>query len=527
MSTISAPGHCPEDTGHLLLGIDIGTTNCKVAIGTEDGRIIERDEMPFRLEFPRPGWVEIDPEGGWWKTLLSCLKKVSERSGGRLSAVRGITVSCTNALVCLDREGKPVRNAILQIDRRSMAEADAIRDVPGEDTIFRITGHRIAPGTFSLPTLLWIRNCEPEAFTGIDTILSPAGYVTFRLTGRRVMDRTRAATTLLYDIEANEWSETILQSLGLSSDLLPEILSSTAVAGELSAEAAALTGLSPGIPVLAGVMDSVAAAVGMGTTSPGEVGIILGTVGRVLWPMSRPSFDRRFLNVPLPESGRWIRIACANGTGLSVKWFTENLMESGTPAERLHELDASAAASPPGANGLLYLPYLAGERSPIWDPVARGVFFGLDVRHVRGDLARAVLEGTAFSIRDNLEILERESDVPSGIVRLSGGGARSPIWPHILASILSREIRIHPGEDTECRGAILLGAVGTGRETFSGAVARGKRLAGAERVVAENRDDSERYSEIFPKYRELYRHVRSLYRGVHDIPGVEETQGGA
>ena len=488
----------------LLLGIDIGTTHCKVAVGNRGGEIVQRAAFPCRLDTPRQGWVEVDPEIGWWRPLLLGLKRVLATAGIDGGAIRGLAVSCTNGLVCLDKAGRPVRNAIMQIDRRTAAISRAIEETIGREEIRRITGNRVAPGSCSAPSLLWIRSKEPARFEEVDLILSPSGYVVHRLTGRRVMDRTRAATTLFYDIREGTWSEKMIRSLEIPDRMLPPILSPDEVAGEVTREAARLTGLKAGTPVTAGVMDSIAAAIGAGTTIPGQIGIVLGTVGRVLWPLAGPAFDDRFLNIPLVAPDRWMGIACTNGTGLSVDWFTANLMNpGGSPDGRdpLEIFDSEASASPPGSRGLIYLPYLAGERSPIWNPHARGVFFGLDRGHTRGDLARSVMEGTAFSIRRNLEILESVTGTRSGTIWLSGGGSRSPVWPDIISSVLKRELRISARGDSECAGAILLAAVGAGLLDREEVLDRRSPETG--RRTSPALDLAELYDELFRRYTAL------------------------
>ncbi len=510
-----------ENDLDLYLGIDIGTTNCKVALGYGDGQIIERIDEPCHLEYPRRGWVEVDPERGWWAPLLSCLKSLFGKTSVKAESIRSIGVSCTNALVCLDREGKPVRNAIMQLDRRSVSETEKIANSVGRDKVINITGNRIAPGTYSLPSLLWIRDKERERFDKIDTILSPAGYVITRLTGERVMDTTRAATTLLYDLQRGEWSEEIAGTLEIPGHIFPTLLSPCHLVGKVTGEASRLTGLRSGTPVTTGVMDSVASAFGMGTTTPGEIGIILGTVGRVLWPLSGPTFDDRFLNIPLPEPDRWMAVACSNGTGLSINWFADNFMGSEKPSDRgeiLKSLDDEAAASPPGSNGILYLPFLAGERSPIWNPLAKGVFFGLDIRHTRGDLSRAIMEGTSFSMRENLEILESVSGTKADTVRVSGGGSRSPIWPRILSSVLGKDIQISRQGDSECSGALILSARGIN------ATHDEKRTVPDDRervrMVCTNLDDNKIYDRLFKQYLEIYRDLKQHFEQMHDTMSI-------
>jgi xylulokinase len=509
---MSTENSIPPEGKHFL-GIDIGTTNCKVAIGNREGKVVAAARSPCRLDYPREGWVEADPVRGWWDPLVEALNSLFKEPGAEAGFIRGICISCTNALVCLDGNGRPVRNALMQIDRRSAQEAEEIEGLLGGGEIFRITGNRAAPGTFSAPSIRWIMHSEPDTFGRVETILSPSGYIVQRLTGSLVMDRTRAATTLLYDISGDRWSESIRDTLKIPKRILPPILSPLSIAGTVSEEASRLTGLPPGIPVLAGVMDSVAAAVGMGVLRPGVAGIILGTVGRILWPVREMDhFDDRFLNAPLVRSDRWLSIACTNGTGLSVNWFARHLMgEEGRSSieDALHHLDREAFASPAGSRGVIYLPFLAGERSPIWNPWAKGVFFGLDARHARTDLARSVLEGTAMSIRANMEILESATRTRPGTIRLSGGGAASPLWPQILSSVLGRELVIENDRNSECRGDIMLTAAATGNLSW-------EDIGGPSPqdccVVQPVEREKGLYDRIFQEYNELCRDLRPRFR---------------
>jgi xylulokinase len=516
-----------ENHSDLLLGIDIGTTNCKVAVGDPSGQIIESVALPCRLYYPRPGRVEVDPEKGWWEPFLVCLKKIFDLTGIDGRAICGVGVSCTNGLVCLDSSGMPVRNAIMQIDRRTDTICHEIEATIGRDEIRDITGIRVAPGTCSAPSLLWIKREQPNRYQRIDTILSPTGYFVHRLTGRRVMDRTRAATTLLYDIRNGAWSERMLERLEIPERLLPSILSPYEVAGEITREAADLTGLNAGTPVVAGCMDSVAAAIGMGTTGPGAIGIVLGTVGRLLWPLESSTFDDRFINIPLIEPDRWMSVACTNGTGLSVSWFIMNLIaaEEFSLKQESHQIfDKESAESPPGSRGILYLPYLAGERSPIWNPWAKGVFFGLDRGHTRGDLARAVMEGTSFSIRENLEILESVTGTRPERICLSGGGSRSPIWPDILSSVLKRDLEVSQLDDSECAGMLMLSAVGTGMVGIDEILSR--RPSDSNWRISANREAGNLYDEIYAQYKDLYATLEPHFKRLHDTISTYDHEEG-
>ncbi|MDH7500778.1 MAG: FGGY family carbohydrate kinase, partial [candidate division NC10 bacterium] len=375
-----------------LLGIDVGTSGCKVALFDLQGSLRGQSYRPYPLIHCRPHWVEEDPLQGWWKSACEGVREVFSRSEVPAEGVQAISVSCTNALVCVDENGLPLRNALMQIDRRSISQADFLQEKIGGERIFEVTGNRVAPGTFSAPLILWVRENEPRIFDRTHKFLVPTGFLVHRLTGEFTMDWSRGATTLLFETGGSRsWSAELCRRMGIPEEKLPPLYPSWQVVGQVSKQAGKETGLAPGTPVVAGAMDTVAAALGSGVVSEGESFYVLGSVGRICLSLKAPSFDSRFINTCHCIPDFWISIACTNGAGLSFRWFQEQLGEWETrqAEERrespFHLLDQKAAQSPPGSNRLLYLPYLAGERSPLWDPYARGVLFGLDASHQKAD----------------------------------------------------------------------------------------------------------------------------------------------
>jgi xylulokinase len=397
----------------------------------------------------------------------------------------------------------------------------------GEKEIFEITGNRIAPGTFSAPLILWIKENEPRTFEKTHKFLVPTGFLVHRLTGEYTMDWSRGATTLLFETGGSRsWSAELCKKMDIPEEKLPRLYPSWEVVGEVSKMASEETGLAPGTPVLAGAMDTVAAALGSGVVGNGESFYVLGSVGRICLSWQQPTFDSKFINTCHCIPNQWISIACTNGAGLSLRWFQEQLGESETTRASetgespFHLLDQEARQSLPGANRLLYLPYLAGERSPIWDPYARGVLFGLDARHRKADLIRAFLEGVAFAARDNFEAFEANLKKRINQVRMSGGGSRSTLWREITADVLQKELVVMDFPDTEAFGNALLAGFGTG--IFPDIHKTSKELAKVAVRVRPNPRNARPYSRLYPLYKQIYIHLKEDFRLLREIDQVGE-----
>ncbi len=515
--------------GDTLLGIDVGTSGCKIALFDIGGSLLCESYRSYPLIHLCSAWVEEDPVQGWWKAAAEGIREVSTGPGVDPERIRGISISCTNALVCVDKDGLPLRNALMQIDRRSIPQAESLRKSVGEEKIFGITGNRIAPGTFSAPLILWIKENEPQTFERTHKFLTPTGFLVHRLTGEYVMDWSRGATTLLFDTGGSRsWSQELLGTMGIPEEKLPRLCPSWEVVGEVGAAASRETGLARGTPVVAGAMDTVAAALGSGVVSNGECFYVLGSVGRICLCLDRPAFDMSFINTCHCIPDYWISIACMNGAGLSFRWFQEQLGQFET--QRAQEMDESpfylleleAGKSLPGANRLLYLPYLAGERSPIWDPYARGVLFGLDTRHRRADLIRAFLEGVAFAARHNFEVFEAGMERKVEKVRMSGGGSRGTLWQQISADVLQKELAILDLPDTETFGNALLAGFGTG--IYPDIRKISAELAKTSTEVKPDPRNAPLYSELYRLYRRIYSHLKDDFRALGETDQRDERQ---
>ena len=422
----------------VLVGLDVGTTGVKALALSPEGEVVARAERGYPLSTPRPGWSEQDPED-WWRASEAALADLGvEPAGIGLSGQM-------HGLVCLDSEERVLRPAILWNDQRTGAECEEIEARVGLERLIALTGNRALTG-FTAPKLLWVRRHEPDVYARIAHVLLPKDYVRLRLTGARAIDVADASGTLLFDVAGRRWSDEVLDALELPAAWLPEALESPEVSGHWD-----------GIPVAAGAGDQSAAALGVGIDRPGPVSVVLGTSGVVLAAL--PGFQAdpqaRVHAFCHAVPGGWQAMGVMLSAAGSLAWLRD--VAGGT----FDELTAEAASWPPGAEGLTFLPYLQGERTPHADPGARGAFTGLSLRHDRGALARAVLEGVAYGLRDSLDLL-RALGVEAEVGRVSGGGARSDLWLRIVASALGIPLERTVSEEGSAYGAALLGGVAAG-----------------------------------------------------------------
>ena len=482
----------------FVIGIDTSTTATKSVVVDDSGKVVASGVAEYGYDVPRPRWSEQDP-GFWWDGTVAAIRLALAGAGiaGDEVAAVGLTGQMHGA-VLLDAAGTVLRPAILWNDQRTAEACDEIRTAVGAERLIAITGNDALTG-FTAPKLVWVRDHEPEVWGRVAHVLLPKDYVRFRLTDQYALDKADGSGTLLFDLAARDWSSEVLEVLRIDPAWLPPTHEGPAVTGVVSAAAAAATGLRAGTPVVAGGGDQAANAVGVGAIVPGVVALSLGTSGVVFAttdaPLRDPAGQVHAFCHAVP--GRWHMMTVMLSAAGSLRWFRDAL----APGEDFGRLTAAAESVPPGADGLFFLPYLSGERSPHPDPLARGAFIGLTVGHDRRHLTRAVLEGVAFGLRDGLDQMIAAGMPAPDQVRASGGGTASPLWRQILADVLRAEVATVSTTEGAAYGAGVLAAVGAGWFTSVEAAAGAWVHA---TPTATPGADADRYAEAHALYGELY-----------------------
>jgi len=485
-----------------VLGMDVSTTATKALLVDETGKVVGVGSVEYPYDTPRPLWSEQDPRY-WWDAAVGAIRKALDQTGVSADEVAAIGLTGQmHGSVLLDDAGEVVRPAILWNDQRTEEECDEIRRRIGKERLIQITGNDALTG-FTAPKLLWVQRHEPENWERVRHILLPKDYVRYRLTGEFAIDVADGSGTILFDLARRTWSDEILDALGLDRSLFPDTHEGPDVTGALSAAAAEATGLRAGTPVVAGGGDQSANAVGVGAIRPGIVALSLGTSGVVFAATEEPftQAEGRLHAFCHAVPDRWHLMGVMLSAAGSLRW----LRDAVAPEKSFDELVAGAAEVEPGAEGLMFLPYLSGERTPHPDPHARGAFVGLTVRHDLRHMTRAVLEGVAYGLRDSLQLMMETGLARPHEIRASGGGTRSQLWCQILADVLGTQIATIPDAEGAAYGAALLAAVGAGWfPTADEACAATVTV----QPVAEPGDAASHYDSHHPIYQELYPALR-------------------
>jgi xylulokinase len=498
----------------FVLGIDVGTGGTRAVIMDELGHAVAsatEEHEPFTSS--QIGWAEQRPEDWWRATGVAVRKALAER------LLKPEQIACVglsgqmHGAVLLDETDKVVRPAILWCDVRTDAQCRQLNERIGAERLIQLTCNP-ALTNFTLTKLLWVRENEPENWKRVRSVMLPKDYVRFRLTGERATDVADASGTLMLDVASRRWSEEVLQAAEIDSSLLPALCESPAICGKICGLGAATTDLKPGTPVVAGAGDQAAGAVGMGIVAPGSVSATIGTSGVVFAATDRPALDPRgrlhtFCHaVP----GRWHVMGVTQAAGLSLRWFRDNfgtLNKDPRVGDAYEALTAEAVAAPPGSDGLLFAPYLMGERTPHLDSQARGIFAGLTVSHTRAHVIRAILEGVAFSLKDTFMIFA-EIGVPVENIRLGGGGARSALWRQIQADVYGQTVETVGTEEGAAYGAAILAAVGVG--LWPSVEAACQHVVHTDQRISPYIEVAAAIQQQYAKFRLLYPSTKSLFR---------------
>jgi xylulokinase len=492
------------------MGIDIGTGGTRALLVDRGGKVRASFTAPHEdMRMERPMWAEQRPED-WWRAAVEAIRGVLAEAQVSGQDVRGIGLSGQmHGLTLLDRDGEVIRPALIWCDQRSQPQVDFINKTIGKENVVAAIANPMLTG-FTLPKLLWVRDHEPDKFDRMRKMLLPKDYIRYKLTREFATEVSDASGTALLDVVHRDWAFGMMDELDLDGAILPKLYESSEITGEISGEAAELTGLHPGTPVAGGAGDQAASAVGNGIVEPGIVSCTLGTSGVVFAHMENVAYDPdgRVHTFCHAVRDKWHMMGVTQGAGFSLQWFRNQMCAPGVGYDDLTSEAATAAA---GSQGLFWLPYLMGERTPHLDATARGGWIGMTARHTRADLIRSLIEGVSYSQKDCLDIIEKLG-VPISSVRVSGGGARSPFWRRLLADILGKPIVTLETQEGSAYGAALLTLVGTGEFASVPEVCRA-----AIREVETVEPDAGRasaYAERHSIYQSLYPALQPFYRSV-------------
>ncbi len=489
-----------------LLGIDVSTTATKAILIDGQGTVVAVAATEYGFATPHPLWSEQDP-ALWWDGAVRSIRTVLASSKVDPANIAGIGLTGQmHGMVLLDAQGAVLRPAILWNDQRTAAQCDEIRTRIGKAELIRITGNDALTG-FTAPKILWVRTHEPDIYKRVAHLLLPKDYVRYQLTDKFAMDKADAAGALLLDLQTRNWSTELLRGLEIPPEWLPPTYEGPEITGYLSDTAAQATGLSAGTPVMAGGGDQAAQGVGVGAVQEGIIALTLGTSGVVFGAVNQPFFDPegRLHAFCHAVPGRWHLMGVMLSAAGSLRWYRDTL----AAGIAYDDLLAPATAIAPGAEGLLFLPYLTGERTPHPDPLARGAWVGLTVRHAQAHLTRAVLEGVAFGLRDSFELMKSVGLTTIQQVRVSGGGARSPLWRQILADVLNSELVTVNTTEGAAYGAALLAGVGAGIwPDVDTACAQVIHVTGSTQPEP---NAAARYNAVYAEYRALYPALKNSF----------------
>jgi xylulokinase len=505
----------------LYLGIDIGTSGTKALVCNEAGTVLAVADAAHKIYHEHPGWSEQEPDE-WWRAMLRAVKAAIAKSGQPGSDVKGIGLSGQmHGSVFLDKKGKVLRRAILWNDHRTQEQCDWIEaKAGGRPRLIQLVSNPAFTG-FTAPKIVWVREKEPQVYEQTRKILLPKDYIRFRLTGEYATEVSDASGTLLLDVKNREWCKELLNALAIDINLLPRCFESDEVSGKLKRAVAEQIGLPEGTPVVGGGGDQAAGAVGNGIVRPGILSATLGTSGVVFAHSEKPEThpEGRVHTMCHAVRGAWHLMGVVLSAGGSLQWFRNKLGEPEVKEARRRKVDPYelivelASKAPPGSEGLFFLPYLTGERHPYPDSKARAGWIGLTVRHGREHLARSVIEGATFAMRDCLEVM-RGMGVSAEQIRLSGGGARSAFWRQLQADVYGQQVATINATEGPAYGVALLAMVGTG--AYATVPEACKAITETE-TLQPNAEMQARYQRYYEEYRQFYSTLRPAFERIHAL----------
>lgn len=498
---------------NTFLSIDLGTTGLKVALLTETGQWVGSEYCEYPIVSPQPGYAEQDPEA-WWLGLVNACQQLKDKHPVEFEAMAGIGIcGQMHTQVYLDGENQILRPAITWLDQRSSGIVDAINRDEELSALFFQETRNFATTTYTAPHMKWVMEHQPEVWKQVRRVLVAKDFIKFRLTGRMVTDYSEASGTLLFDVEKRIWSDRLFTYFGFSRSLLPEALPSDEIIGGVTREASELTGIKAGTPVANGSSDNSAAALGTGMIQPGQVTLIIGTAGVISVCSDRPLVDpqNRTLCWNYCLRDKWITLGITQTAGESLHWFRnafdKTRLNGHVSTDVFEEYNQAIAGIPDGSDGLVFLPYLIGERTPYWDPLARGVFYGVSLTTGKAHFIKAIMEGVSFALRHNIETVE-SLGISIDEIRAVGGGLKSPVWLNLLGKILRKPILTVSVSDTANVGNLLLCGTALGvYDSLEGAVAN--MVTTDKRVHFES--ETKVYEQQYTIFLELYDRLKETF----------------
>ena len=508
-------------TNQYLLAHDLGTTGNKATLfDVGRGVVLTSTSEPYPTIYLKPGWAEQDP-ASWQKAIWKCTRRLISQANIEPGAVAAVSFSGhMQCALLVDRQGVPLGKAIIWADQRATDQADFIGSVCGSDELYQLTGQRISP-TYTAPKLLWIKEHQPDIYKQAYKVLQPKDYAAFLFSGVFATDYSDASATLLFDLKCRRWAPEVITALGLKSELFPDIYPSTAIVGHVTPAAATASGLIAGTPVVIGGGDGACASVGAGSVKEGDAYAYLGSSSWIAVTTRQPIYDpqQRTFTLAHLMPDFYCPLGTMQAAGGAYGWL-ERLLHPEGGAEALQAMDAQASDVPAGAGGLLFLPYLMGERSPYWNPIARGALIGLAMHHSQAEFARAVLEGVAFNLRLILDAL-RAQDVQISRLLLIGGGAKSAIWRQILANVL--ELPIWMPEltiEATALGALVAGGVGVGLFADFSMIDRMRSVHEAEQPEPASH---QHYAALLDLFKQTYTALNPIFKDLAKLTTEKPT----
>ena len=496
----------------LLFGIDIGTSSCKVAVFTPEGAVVAAKNAEYEVYRPHPGWAEQDPED-WVKGVYDCIRRIFAETDIKPSEIKGIGVDGQSwSAVAVDKDGRVLINTPIWMDMRAQDICDRLNNEIGEDAIFKLSGNPLKP-SYTTPKIIWYKENHPEIYERIDKILQCNSFLVYRLTGELSQDVSMGYGLHCFDMHNARWDMDMAKALGIPQSFLPQIFPCTAVVGRVTEEAAKETGLAAGTPVVAGGLDAACGTLGAGVVRPGETQEQGGQAGGMSICIDEYAADPRLILSYHVAPDTWLLQGGTTGGGGVMRWFEQNFAdyerENGSGRSSLVQLNEIAEKVPAGSEGLIFLPYMSGERTPIWDPDAKGVFYGLDFSKTKGHFVRACMEGVAFALRHNLEVAEA-SGAEVEELKAMGGSANSLLWTQIKADITGKRITVPASDTATTLGAAILAGVGVG--IYASCEEAVDKTVHTTRTHEPDPGNKDVYDKAYSIYREIYEQLKDTMK---------------